>query len=135
MILHEFGIDAAYGHIINGHIPVKTIKGENPIKAGGKLMVIDGGFSKAYQSETGIAGYTLIFNSYGMHLVQHQPFISRQKAIEDGLDIISSNQVVDVATQRMYVRDTDIGKELARQIMDLKDLLKAYRGGLIRENA
>lgn len=98
-------------------------------------MVIDGGFSKAYQSETGIAGYTLIFNSYGMHLVQHQPFISRQKAIEDGLDIISSNQVVDVATQRMYVRDTDIGKELARQIMDLKDLLKAYRGGLIRENA
>ncbi|MBO7278341.1 MAG: fructose-1,6-bisphosphatase [Bacteroidales bacterium] len=135
MILHEFGIDAEYGHIINGHIPVKTIKGESPIKAGGKLMVIDGGFSKAYQSETGIAGYTLIFNSYGLHLVQHQPFISRQKAIEDGLDIISSNHVVDMASKRMYVRDTDTGRELAEQISDLKELLKAYRGGLIREEA
>jgi fructose-1,6-bisphosphatase-3 len=135
MILKEFGLEGPHCHIINGHIPVKTIKGESPIKAGGKLMVIDGGFSKAYQSETGIAGYTLIFNSYGLHLVQHQPFISRQKAIEDGLDIISSNHVVDMASKRMYVRDTDTGRELAEQISDLKELLKAYRGGLIREEA
>lgn len=135
MILREFGLDAEHGHIINGHIPVKTTKGETPIKAGGKLLVIDGGFSKAYQQETGIAGYTLIYNSYGLLLVQHQPFESTQKAIEDGLDIISANRVVEFATQRMLVRDTDIGQVLAGQIEDLKSLLKAYRGGLIREEA
>lgn len=133
-ILHEFGIeDTENSHIINGHIPVKTTKGESPIKAGGKLLVIDGGFSKAYQKETGIAGYTLIYNSYGLLLVQHQPFESVQKAIEEGLDIISANRVVEFTTRRKFVRDTDIGKELEQQISDLKDLLKAYRGGIIRE--
>ncbi len=133
-ILAEFGLDPEHGHIINGHIPVKTIKGETPIKAGGKLFVIDGGFSKAYQPETGIAGYTLIFNSYGLLLVQHQPFESRAKAIEEGLDIISANKVVEFATKRKLVRDTDIGKELEQQIADLKELLKAYREGLVRES-
>lgn len=134
-ILKEFGIEDEHSHIINGHIPVKTMQGETPIKADGKLLVIDGGFSKAYQSETGIAGYTLIYNSHGLTLVQHQPFESAQKAIREGLDILSENKVVEYISNRKYVRDTDIGKELARQVADLKELLKAYRGGLIRENS
>ncbi len=133
-ILNEFGItDTENSHIINGHIPVKTTKGESPIKAGGKLLVIDGGFSKAYQKETGIAGYTLIYNSYGFLLVQHQPFESVQKAIEEGLDIISATRVVEYTTRRKLVRDTDIGKELEDQVASLKELLKAYRNGMIRE--
>ena len=133
-ILNEFGItDTENSHIIHGHIPVKTTKGESPIKAGGKLLVIDGGFSKAYQKETGIAGYTLIYNSYGFLLVQHQPFESVQKAIEEGLDIISATRVVEYTTRRKLVRDTDIGKELEDQVASLKELLKAYRNGMIRE--
>lgn len=133
MILKEFGIEDEHSHIINGHIPVKTIQGETPIKAEGKLLVIDGGFSKAYQAETGIAGYTLIYNSHGLTLVQHQPFESRRKAITEGIDILSEYKVVEYVSNRKYVRDTDIGKELSRQVADLKELLKAYRGGLIRE--
>ena len=135
MILKEFGIDDPHSHIINGHIPVQTIKGEEPIKADGKLLVIDGGFSKAYQKETGIAGYTLIYNSYGLTLVQHQPFESKQEAIEHGTDILSQNNVVEYITCRKLVRDTDIGKKLAQQIEDLNELLHAYRTGLIRENS
>lgn len=134
MILKEFGVeDMENAHIINGHIPVKTTKGESPIKADGKLLVIDGGFSKAYQKETGIAGYTLIYNSYGLLLVQHEPFESVQKAIEEGKDIVSATKVVEHVSQRKLVRDTDIGKELVQQIADLKELLKAYRDGVIRE--
>ncbi len=132
-ILREFGIDGPHAHIINGHIPVKTIKGEQPVKAGGKLLVIDGGFSKAYQSETGIAGYTLIYHSRGLQLVQHEPFQSTQKAIEEGVDIISNHFILEFSSQRMRVRDTDVGMELIGQISDLKKLLCAYRTGLIKE--
>ena len=132
-ILTEFGVLGPHSHIINGHVPVKTIQGEQPMKANGKLFVIDGGFSKAYQPETGIAGYTLVYHSHGMQLVQHEPFQSRQKAIEEGLDIKSTNFVLEFNSQRMMVKDTDKGKELVTQIQDLKKLLVAYRTGLIKE--
>src|SRR5574344_116330 len=130
-ILHEFGIYDEHSHIINGHIPVKTVKGEKPIKAEGKLLVIDGGYSKAYQPETGIAGYTLIYNSYGLKLVQHEPFESRQKAIDDGKDIISDTKLVEFVEKRKLVRATDIGKDLQAQIEDLKQLVEVYRNGRI----
>ena len=113
--------------------PVKTINGENPVKAGGKLLVIDGGFSKAYQSTTGIAGYTLVYHSRGFQLVQHQPFESRQKAIEDGQDIISNTVLNEYKAKRLKVRDTDKGKELIRQVDDLNRLLAAYRKGIVKE--
>lgn len=132
-ILAEFGIDNAHSHIINGHVPVKTIKGEQPVKANGKLLVIDGGFSRAYQPETGIAGYTLVFHSRALQLVQHEPFESRQKAIEEGLDIKSNTFLVEFNTQRMLVKDTDKGQELRAQIEELKQLLAAYRLGIIQE--
>ena len=133
-ILREFGVEpGAHAHIINGHVPVKTIQGEKPVKAGGKLLVIDGGFSKAYQPETGIAGYTLVYHSHGLQLVQHEPFQSRQKAIEEGLDIKSTTFLVEFNSQRMMVKDTDKGRELRTQIEDLKKLLAAYRMGLIKE--
>ena len=133
-ILREFGITSEHSHIINGHVPVKTIKGEQPIKANGKLLVIDGGFSKAYQPETGIAGYTLVFHSRALQLVQHEPFESRQKAIEEGLDIKSNTFLVEFNSQRLMVKDTDKGKELITQINDLEKLLAAYRLGLLKEN-
>ena len=103
------------------------------MKAGGKLLVIDGGFSKAYQPETGIAGYTLVYHSHGLQLVQHDPFQSTQKAIEEGQDIKSTTFVIYFNSQRMMVKDTDKGKELVTQILDLKKLLVAYRIGLIKE--
>lgn len=134
-ILSEFGIDVPHSHIINGHVPVKTIKGECPVKAGGKLLVIDGGFSRAYQSETGIAGYTLVFHSRGMHLVQHEPFESTKKAIEEGSDIISNTVLQEYNERRLTVRDTDKGKLLQKQIDDLRRLLLAFRLGLVRELA
>lgn len=112
---------------------MKTCKGESPIKAGGKLLMIDGGFSKAYHSETGIAGYTLIYNSHGLQLVQHEPFESAVKAVEEGQDIISTKVIVEATTDRITVRDTTIGKELQVQIDDLKNLLAAYRSGQIKE--
>ena len=134
-ILREFGIDpATHAHIINGHVPVKTLKGEKPVKASGKMLVIDGGFSKAYQPETGIAGYTLVYHSHGLQLVQHEPFLSRQKAIEEGLDIKSTTFLVEFNSQRMMVKDTDKGRELRTQIEDMKKLLQAYRTGLIKEH-
>ena len=132
-ILAEFGVDEMHSHIINGHVPVKTIKGEQPIKANGKLLVIDGGFSKAYQPETGIAGYTLVYHSRALQLVQHEPFESRQKAIEEGLDIKSNTFLVEFNSQRMMVKDTDKGAILKDQVRDLKKLLAAYRCGLIKE--
>lgn len=132
-ILEEFGVEGEHTHIINGHIPVKTTKGETPIKAEGKLLVIDGGFSKAYQQETGIAGYTLIFNSHGLKLVQHQPFESAERAALLGEDIISSTSVVEFVSNRMLVKDTDNGLKLKKQVEDLKELLEAYRSGKIRQ--
>ncbi len=133
-ILEEFGISDEHSHIINGHIPVKTTKGESPIKADGKLLVIDGGYSKAYQPETGIAGFTLIYNSHGLQLVQHQPFVSTQQAIENGEDIISETTVLEFSNKRKLVKDTDIGKDLMQQIDDLTKLLDAYRSGYLKED-
>ncbi|MBE5032761.1 fructose-1,6-bisphosphatase [Gallalistipes aquisgranensis] len=132
-IFAEFGLDGTRSHIINGHVPVKTLRGEKPMKAGGRVLVIDGGFSKAYQPETGIAGYTLIYNSHGLQLVQHEPFESAARAIEEGLDIRSALLVLEFTERRMMVRDTDIGRELEKQIEDLNKLLVAYRSGLIKE--
>ena len=116
-------------------MPVRTTRGENPVKAGGKLMVIDGGFSKAYQPETGIAGYTLVYHSRGFQLVQHEPFTSIAKAVEEGQDIKSTYQLVEITNRRMMVKDTDKGVDLQRQIEDLKQLLRAFRSGLIKERA
>lgn len=132
-ILKEFGLDPETGHIINGHVPVKVKKGENPVKAGGKLLVIDGGFSKAYQAKTGIAGYTLIYNSYGLLLASHDPFESTQKAIEEEMDIHSNTEILETNHARIRIKDTDIGREIQRQIDDLTRLLAAYRIGYIKE--
>ena len=132
-ILEEFGLDPKTAHIVNGHVPVKVRKGENPVKAGGRLLVIDGGFSKAYQSETGIAGYTLIFNSYGLLLASHQPFELVEKIIEGEHDPHSKTAILETNTQRIRVRDTDLGRDIQRQIDDLQALLDAYRSGLLKE--
>lgn len=132
-ILDAFGIEGANRHIINGHVPVHVLKGENPIKAGGRLMVIDGGFSEAYHSETGIAGYTLVYHSRGFQLVQHEPFTCTEDAISRGTDIKSTTQIVEMSAHRMLVADTDKGAELRSQINDLKQLLYAYRHGIIKE--
>lgn len=132
-ILDEFGVEGTHRHIINGHVPVRSVKGENPIKANGKMLVIDGGFSRPYHSKTGIAGYTLVYHSRGFQLVQHEPFESRAKAIEEGLDIKSTMIVVELSSHRQMVKDTDKGAELKSQIKDLEKLLYAYRNGLIKE--
>ncbi len=132
-IMDNFGVTGNHRHIINGHVPVKVGKGENPIKANGKLMVIDGGFSKAYHSETGIAGYTLVYHSRGFELVQHEPFTSEEEAVVHGTDIVSTTQIVEHTSERTRVRDTDKGLELQAQIDELRDLLKAYHRGEIRE--
>ena len=132
-IMDAFGVTGPNRHIINGHVPVRTTKGENPIKANGKLMVIDGGFSKAYHNETGIAGYTLVYHSLGFQLVQHEPFTSTEDAIKRGTDIKSTTQIVEISNRRMLVADTDIGVELRKQIADLEELLFAYRHGFIKE--
>ncbi|MCD8297442.1 MAG: fructose-1,6-bisphosphatase [Prevotella sp.] len=132
-ILDAFGVTGPNRHIINGHVPVHAANGENPIKAGGKLMVIDGGFSQAYHAETGIAGYTLVYHSRGFQLVQHEPFTSTEDAILNGSDIKSTIQIVEMSSHRMLVADTDIGKNLKRQIYELEKLLYAYRHGYIKE--
>ena len=132
-ILDAFGVTGQNRHIINGHVPVHASKGENPIKANGKLMVIDGGFSEAYHKETGIAGYTLVYHSRGFQLVQHEPFMSPQDAIQRGLDIKSTTQLVELSAHRMLVADTDKGAELRSQIADLRELLYAYRHGILKE--
>lgn len=133
-ILEEFGLDPPKSHIVNGHVPVKVIKGESPIKANGKLFVIDGGMSIPYQKVTGVSGYTLIYNSYGLVLVEHQHFDSRQKAIEEEKDIISNRIQIETNAKRKRVKDTDIGHEIQLQVNDLKLLLGVYRQGLIKEN-
>ena len=133
MILDEFGVEGEHRHIINGHVPVKATKGESPIRANGKLMVIDGGFAKAYHRTTGIAGYTLVFHSRGFELVQHEPFQSAEDAIAHGTDIVSTNRIVEMSNKRMRVRDTDKGIELKSQIDELTELLYAFRHGIIKE--
>jgi fructose-1,6-bisphosphatase-3 len=132
-ILKEFGLDPAKSHIINGHVPVKVKKGESPIKANGKVFVIDGGMSIPYQQVTGVSGYTLIYNSYGLVLVEHHHFESAQKAIEYEQDIISRRVDIEMNPKRKRVKDTDIGKVIQLQVDDLKMLLAAYRKGLIKE--
>ena len=133
MLLDEFGVTGEHRHIINGHVPVKTIKGENPIKANGKMMVIDGGFSEAYQPETGIAGYTLVFHSRGFQLVQHEPFTSITRAVAEGLDIKSTTQLVELSSKRMMVKDTDLGAKIQSQVHELRKLLMAFTSGYIIE--
>ena len=131
--MDAFGIKGENRHIINGHVPVHAASGENPIKASGRLMVIDGGFSEAYHKETGIAGYTLVYHSRGFQLVQHEPFTSTSDAILRGTDIKSTTQIVEMSQHRMLVNDTDKGVELRAQIVDLKRLLYAYQHGIIKE--
>lgn len=132
-ILDAFNVKGPNRHIINGHVPVHVANGENPIKANGKLMVIDGGFSQAYHKETGIAGYTLVYHSRGFQLVQHEPFTNTEDAILKGTDIKSTTQIVEMSNRRMLVADTDKGRELRHQIADLKELLYAYRHGYLKE--
>ena len=132
-IMDAFQVKGKHRHIINGHVPVRAASGENPIKAGGKLMVIDGGFAKAYHDTTGIAGYTLVYHSRGFQLVQHAPFTSTEEAILNGTDIQSTTQIVEMMGHRAMVNDTDKGAELREQIADLEKLLVAYRRGFIKE--
>lgn len=134
-ILDAFGVTGSNRHIINGHVPVHAMDGENPIKANGKLMVIDGGFSQAYHKETGIAGYTLVYHSRGFQLVQHEPFTNTKDAILRGTDIKSTTVIVEMSAHRMLVADTDKGTELRRQVADLQELLYAYRHGFIKERS
>lgn len=130
-ILSQFGLNPEKGHIINGHVPVRRDRGEQPVRAGGRLIMIDGGLCKAYHSKTGIAGYTLIDNSHGLRLAAHQPFHSEERAIRDNEDILSSSEVCETLPQRVKVRDTDNGEEIRRKIQDLQLLIDAYRMGLI----
>ena len=132
-ILKEFGLNPATGRIVNGHVPVRTIKGETPIRANGKRFVIDGGFSKPYQEKTGIAGYTLIYNSHGIQLVEHESFENREQAVLSGSDIHSRMLLQDFSGQRMRIKDTDKGKELLEQISYLEQLLHEYRSGAFRQ--
>ena len=133
-ILDAFEVKEPNRHIINGHVPVHVKTGENPIKANGKLMVIDGGFSMPYHKETGIAGYTLVYHSRGFQLVQHEPFTSARDAVLRGTDIKSTTQIVEMSSHRMLVGDSDLGEEIGAQIADLQKLLYAYRHGIIAEH-
>ena len=132
-ILDAFGVTGENRHIINGHVPVHVKKGELPIKANGKIMVIDGGFAEPYHKETGIAGYTLVYHSREFELVQHEPFTNVEDAVREGRDIKSSTQIVATMGKRLLVADTDRGKELQQQIDDLRELLYAYRHGFLKE--
>lgn len=134
-ILDLFGVEGPHRHIINGHVPVKASRGENPIKADGRLMVIDGGFSKAYHNTTGIAGYTLVYHSRGLELVQHEPFSSTEDAIVNGTDIAGSTKIIEQDAQRILVKDTDKGRDIKAQIDELRELLYAYRHGYIKERS
>ena len=130
-ILHAFGLDNPDAHIINGHTPIKVSKGESPIKANGRLIVIDGGFCRAYQKTTGIAGYTLIYNSHGLRLMSHQPFTSISEALEENKDIHSHSEIFETSPHRMMVSDCDNGKIIQEKIKDLEMLLTAYRQGIL----
>ncbi len=132
-IFREFGIDKDRGHIINGHVPVKVRKGESPVHCGGKVIVIDGGFSRAYQSVTGIAGYTLVADSRMMKLIAHEPFVSTEVAVRSERDMHSTAEIIRRAEKRLSVGDTDAGREMREQIADLKALLDAYQSGRLKE--
>ena len=132
-LLEEFGLDPEKGHIINGHVPVHQQDGENPVKCGGKVIVIDGGFSRAYHRVTGIAGYTLVYNSYGLKLTAHEPFTSAEKAISEEKDIVSNRVAFRYTSARLHVRDTDNGRAIQERIEELRQLLDAYRTGIIKE--
>ena len=132
-ILREFGLNSD-GHIINGHVPVLQCDGESPVKCGGKVLAIDGGFSKTSQSKTGIAGYTLIYNFHGMVLVAHKPFTSTEEAIANETDIHSERIMVEMAPHWMHVGDTDNGRALKERIEELEELLAAYRSNMLIEN-
>lgn len=134
-ILREFELDTNRSHIVNGHVPVERKKGESPIKCNGKLLVIDGGFSKAYQSKTGIAGYTLVVNSYGMRLVSHEPFESTDAAVRKESDIFSDSVIVETNYTRQCIADTDNGQEIKESIHQLEELLEAYREGVLVEKS
>ena len=129
MILREFHLYSDISHIINGHTPVKTEKGEKPVRANGKLIVIDGGFSKAYHKTTGIAGYTLIYNSHGMRIKAHQPFESVEKVLEENKDIESTSKMFETEPHRLLVGDTDDGKQIKEDIQVLTHLLESYKKG------
>ena len=133
-ILREFGLEGEHCHIVNGHVPVKTKDGESPIKAGGRLIVIDGGFCRAYQPTTGIAGYTLVYDSWGIHITAHEPFPGRRNAIRDNKDILSTSMAFDRSENRIRISETDNGRALQQTIDDLKDLLAAFRRGEIKED-
>lgn len=133
MILDAFGVEGEHRHIINGHVPVRVGKGECPVRADGLLLVIDGGFAKAYHNTTGIAGYTLVYHSRGLQLVQHEPFTSTEEAISTSADIKGTTQIVELSNHRQRVRDTDKGRELQGQIEELTRLLYAYRHGILTE--
>ena len=132
-ILREFGLAGAGCHIVNGHVPVRAIEGESPIKGGGRLIIIDGGFCRAYQPTTGIAGYTLIYNSYGIRISSHEPFGGVENAIRNNKDILSTAVVFETMEDRIKISDTDVGIQIRENIGDLKLLLTAYRTGLIKE--
>ena len=132
-ILQEFGLDEVQSHIVNGHVPVERKKGETPIRCGGKLLVIDGGFSKAYQDKTGIAGYTLVVNSHGMRLVAHEPFESTEYAILHESDICSDSFILETTAMRQKISDTELGAELKESSHQLEELLQAYRDGILIE--
>lgn len=134
-ILMEFGLDTTKSHVVNGHVPVERKKGESPIKCNGKLLVIDGGFSKAYQNKTGIAGYTLVVNSYGMRLVSHEPFESTEAAVRKESDIFSDSVIVETNYVRQCIADTDNGQEIKDSIHQLEELLEAYREGVLVEKS
>ncbi len=134
MILAEFGLSGPHCHIINGHMPVKSRKGESPIKGGGKLIVIDGGFCRAYQPTTGIAGYTLISNSECLRIVSHEPFAGKEQAVHENKDISSSSDIFERMDKRIKISETDVGVELQRQVTDLKALLHAYKSGAVKED-
>lgn len=134
-ILAEFGLDVSRSHIINGHVPVEAKNGESPVKCGGKLFIIDGGFSKAYQGKTGLAGYTLVSNSYGIRLVAHEPFESAEAAIIKETDVISDAEIIEEYKERMRVADTDIGVAVRQQVAALEDLLRAYQSGELIEKS
>ena len=132
-ILEEFGLSGKHVHIINGHVPVRLKDGESPVKSKGMVIVIDGGFSKTYQRKTGIAGYTLTYNSYGLTLSAHEPFVSADEAVRKEMDIVSKFEVIEYADRRVLVGDTDFGKKMQRRIDDLKELIQLYRKGELPE--
>ena len=131
-ILEEFDLDPKRGHIINGHVPVKVKKGESPLRAGGRALVIDGGFAAAFRAKTGISGYTLIYNSRGLRLLQHQQIASVRDALKENQDIESVSQTVELQSRQTIVRDTDRGAVIAAEIADLHELLHAYQSGHIK---